>query len=291
MNKFLEHFMEAVKNDEDIFMVKHENITGFYCRRPCPSADIIYGCEDRTPGLNSEMKPLAIVKREKIVLVDTASYLYSEELPENVSLFTGAKKELERELNEKYFIPWFDAIEVEEKQPEDRDDLRSARRILFGLDEYERPKGITLSSAACFELLTGNVGQDVYKSAFAGKEDLHRKEKAHDDMLRRLITVDKDKAVSASELQFVEAVKGLNARNCKFVTAEFEKNGRTASVRINPRSLIGRLALFYDLCADSFESLKAYSEVRNNLGVDCLTCEDIRSLSYAKDVVYTREVH
>lgn len=295
MKSFMNMFMEKIKSSAPVFTVNVvENgatYYGIYCRKAWVDADIVFGCEDYDMSLSSVLQTVAIVKGDNVILIDKATYLYDEELPENVKMFADVSEELEKELNDEYFYPWFDTIQAEKIQPADKAGYVQARRILFGLDEYRRPVGITLTSEGCFQLLIGAFSRDdVFKNKFTGKEDDWRKEKAYDDMLKRLITEDKDKAVSAAEFKFAEAVNLLIKRNCRFVTAEFKRNGRCASAKVNPRKLIGRLAMYYDLCADNFESLKAYGEVRRALNADRLECDDIYRLSYGKDVVYTKEV-
>ena len=133
MKSFMNMFMEKIKSGEPVFTVNVvENgatYYGIYCRKAWVDADIVFGCEDYDVSLSSTMQTMAIIKGDNVILIDKATYLYDEELPENVTMFDDVSEELEKELNDEYFYPWFDTIQAEKIQPATRLDMYSPRRI------------------------------------------------------------------------------------------------------------------------------------------------------------------
>lgn len=94
----------------------------------------------------------------------------------------------------------------------------------------------------------------------------------------------------------IEIADGIRSVQAKIVTVEFELNGKTASIRVNPETIIRKMVYKDYFSGYDFEIAKEGDELIKNLGAEkwcngenALRCKHITKITYGKKDLYVRK--
>ena len=311
--RLIEKFAEQVLNNKGSFTIeiphKNEdrNRTYHFFQDEVGKAKYVYGISnywDANFYAQLETKPeiIAIVSEEKIYVVDIfflGIYSYGNEkviLPDNILILNDYTAKQNEYISNIVFHNFYAKLETDEKsvQESDKSLKERARSFMFS-------KNVDLPNV---ELKPMFNNQDI-ANILCGFVDFNKEvnERLNAEKEYWIIKKSTDKKIKSltespeiADSWELEIANGIRSVEAKTVTVEFELNGKAASIKINPETIIRKMIKDDYFSEYDFEIAKKGDELIKNLGAgkwcndeNALRCKHITKIVYGKKELYVRK--
>lgn len=313
MDRLIDKFVERVITTTESFEVEtgegNNKTYYFFIQANVGKARYIY-CEysyrERNFYTKIDLKPelVAIISDGKIYIVDDFKldvWYDSEEivLPENTYKFNDVVKKENNYVETVVFPDFYNTLKEEEIT--DEDILTSCKKRARNLLLTNRPKTKEISIEPMFteqDIVNSLCGfVDLKTESIVRLKENENKWVNKKSSLKKVEELMKNHiGVETYELKIAEGIKSVEA---KTIMVEFNLNGKSASAKINPNTLIMKLInkdyfSRYDFEVSKsgdalIEKLGAVIYRSNKDGKEVLTCKHITKITYGKKTLYVKE--
>lgn len=311
--KLIEKFAEKVFNKEGSFTIEiphnneDRNRTYHFLQDKVGKSRYVYGISNYWDAnfyaqLDTKPKVIAIVVEEKIYVVDIfflEIYSYGNDkvvLPDNVLILNDYTAKQNEYISSILFPNFYAKLETDENsiQVSDKSLREKARSFMFS-------KNADLPD---IELKSMFNDQDI-ANMLCGFMDFNKEvsERFNEDRERWIEKKSTDEKIKSlmenpeiSDSWEIEIANGIRSVEAKTVTVEFELNGKAASIKINPETIIRKMINNDYFSGYDFEIAKRGDELINELGAEewwnnenALRCKHITKIVYGKKELYVRK--
>lgn len=245
--------------------------------------------------LDTKPKIIAIVSEEKIYVVDIfflEIYSYGNDkvaLPDNVINLNEYAAKQDEYISNIIFYDFYEGLDTDENSIKESDESlkEKARSFMFSksadLPSVELKPMFNEQDVA--NILCGlmDFDKEAGKRLNANKEQWITK-KSTDEKIKSLM--ENHEIAADWEIEIADGIRSVQA---KIVTVEFELNGKTASIRVNPETIIRKMVYKDYFSGYDFEIAKEGDELIKNLGAEkwcngenALRCKYITKIIYGK---------
>lgn len=310
----IEKFAEEVFKSENSFTIAiTENVRDkrmyHFIKDNVNKATYVYGISCYSDPnyygkLDCKNKVVAILREGKIYVVDIFFfdiYRYKEDvvLPNNVLVLNDYTAKQDEYISNTIFPEFYNGLETDDSfiAESDRELKKDARRFLFSntadLPKVELKPMFNKQDVAYILCGFINFDEEVSKRLNDSKEQWVRK-KSTDKKIKSLM--ENPETVASYEIEIADGIRIVEA---KTVTAEFELNGKIASAKISPNTIIRKMVENDYFSGYDFEIAKRGDELIKELGAstwrygnngeELLTCKNITKITYGKKELYVRK--
>lgn len=311
--KLIEKFAEEVFNKEGSFTIeiphngKDGNKTYHFLQDKVGKARYVYGISNYWNAnfyaqLDTKPKVIAIVVEGKIYVVDIfflEIYSYRNDkvvLPDNILILNDYTAKQNDYISNILFPNFYEKLETDENsvQESDKSLREKARSFMFS-------KNVDLPNV---ELKPMFNDQDI-ANMLCGFMDFNKEvsERFNEDGERWIEKKSTDEKIKAlmgnpeiADSWEIEIANGIRSVEAKTVTVEFELNGKAASIKINPETIIRKMINNDYFSGYDFEIAKRGDELIGELGAgewrndeNALRCKHITKIVYGKKELYVRK--
>lgn len=303
---FIEKFAETVRKGDSSFTLndgKNNRHYYHFMEDRVGKVKYIYGFDSYygegdtfCSKLNSNPSLTAIEADSTIYIVDRFIFdIYGEDvsLPENIELFSNLVREKKEYVFNVIIPQFYDSLDTEGIIEEYRLDScrKDARYAKLSLNH-----NIPSLSSDGYELKEKIVADDlcgfcsIYEAVIKELEENKKYwlgNKAIKEQIKKFI--EDPETTEAWEEAIAEGLRKVDA---KLVTAEFEVNGKKASAKISPQTIIHKLIHQDSFSSWNFDSHKQGEELEKELGVgrfSPLYGRHISKITYGRKTLYVRD--
>lgn len=315
--RLIEKFAEEVLKNNESFTVKMPrgnkedvNKTYHFLQDKVGNVRYVYGFsdywnEDFYAQLDIKPKLIAIVSSSKIYVLDIFFldiYSYGNDkvfLPNNVVILSEYTAKQNEYISGTIFPEFYSNLETNENSIEDSEEelKKRARSFIFSksadLPNVELKPLLNVQDIAYILCGFTDFKKEVNEKLSKDKEQWIRK-KSTDKKIKSLM----ENPETAAPYE-IEIAIGIRSVEAKTVTAEFELNGKIASAKINPDTIIKKMVENDYFSGYDFEIAKRGDELIKELGAstwrngnngsELLTCKNITKITYGKKELYVRK--
>lgn len=309
----IEKFVREILNNKGSFTIeiphKNEdrNRTYHFLQDEVGKARYVYGISNYWDAnfyakLDIKPKIIAIVVEGKIYVVDIfflEIYSYGNDkvvLPDNVLILNDYTAKQDEYISNILFPNFYAKLETDENsiQESDKSLREKARSFMFS-------KNADLPDV---ELKPMFNDQDV-ANMLCGFMDFNKEvsERFNEDKERWIEKKSTDEKIKAlmgnpeiADSWEIEIANGIRSVEAKTVTVEFELNGKVASIKINPETIIRKMINNDYFSGYDFEIAKRGDKLIDELGAgkwrndeNALRCKHITKIVYGKKELYVRK--
>lgn len=311
--RLINKFAEEIFKNEGSFTItmqsKNDNISKIYhfIQDKVGKARYVYGCynyydDNFYSQLDTKPKLVAIISEGKIYVVDIFFfdiYSYGNDkviLPDNAILLNEYVAKQNEYVSNIVFPDFYTKLETDESTIKefDKSCKQKARSFLFSknatLPDIEIKPMFNEQDMA--NVLCGfmDFDKEINERLNKDKEQWIVK-KSMDWKIRALMN--NPEAAASWEIEIADGIRSVEA---KTVTIEFELNGKVASEKINPDTIIRKMINNDYFGKRDFEITKRGEELIKELGAgtwrsdeNALRCKHITKITYGKKELYVRK--
>lgn len=311
--RLIEKFAEQVLNNKGSFTIEipHKNEdrsrTYHFLQDEVGKARYVYGISNYWDAnfyaqLETKPKIIAIVAEEKIYVVDIfflEIYSYGNDkvvLPDNVIILNDYTAKQDEYISNSIFPNFYAKLKTDENSIKESDEsLREkARSFMFSknadLPNVELKPMFNDQDIA--NMLCGllDFDKEVNERLNVNKEQWIEK-KSTDEKIKSLMG--NHEIADSWEIEIANGIRSVDA---KTVTVEFELNGKVASIKVNPETIIRKMIKNDYFSGYDFEIAKRGDELIEELGAgkwwsdeNALRCKHITKIVYGKKELYVRK--
>lgn len=314
--RLIEKFTEEVFKNKGSFTIKipHDNKEGYktyhFLQDEVGKARYVYGFsdyyhDDFYAQLDVKPKIIAIVSDGNIYVLDVFFldiYVYGNDkvtLPKNVFILGEYTAEQNENISNTIFPEFYNKLKTDENSITDSEkELKEkARNFIFSksadLPNVELKPLLNVQDIA--HILCGftDFEKEVKERLDRDKEQWIRK-KSTNKKIKSLM--ENSETAACYEIEIADGIRSVRA---KTVTVEFELNGKIASAKINPDTIIRKMIQDDYFSGYDFEIAKRGDELIEKLGArkwrsinndnELLTCKNIIKITYGKKELYVRK--
>lgn len=308
----INEFVEKAKNNTGSFSITidegRKDISNYrFLQGDVGKARYIYGMRSwNNDRFYSDicLKPelVAIVSDGKVYVVDEFFLqIWQKEvpLPENTIRFDEKVDVVNEFVSNVIFTDFYNSLEVVDITREDiLEECRNmARKYLFSktpAETFENEKLDNLfSKKDVANILCGFMDADTEaRKRLEADREKWISQKSLSEKIRDLMS--NPETASDWELKIAE---GLRCVNAKTVVVEFEMNGKRASGKMTPETIISNLRINDNFDSYDFEVSRQGEEILKNLGAEnhwrsenALRCKHITKITYGKKELYVKNI-
>ncbi len=261
-----------------------------------------YGDDNFYTKLDNKPKIVAIVSERKVYIIDTfffGIYTYGNNkiiFPDNVAVFDDYVKECNDYVCNVIFPKFYEKLNIDENSVvglEETCKQKARAAVLYKNNYFDK---VTINSIFNRQDIADIIcGSMDFEEETERRLNSGRKEWVKEKSINKKIREDVDNSEVALlwERKIADGIGGVEA---KTVSVEFELNGRKASAKINPETIIRKMIDNDYFSGYDFEVVKRGDELIKKLGAkewgeteNVLRCRNITKITYGRKELYVRE--